>query len=141
MMHMDEWERRAALYGPLLLRVGLATVFLYFGISQLLHPEAFVGWLPKEVSMLPFSPRTFVVLNGGFEVFFGTLLLAGLFTRVSALLLGLHLFGITLSIGFSEIGVRDFGLSVATLALVLLGPGAYNLEERLREEPDAPGQP
>lgn len=122
----------------------MAIVFLYFGFSQLRHPDLFIGWLPSEVSLLPISARTFVILNGAFEVFCGTLLFVGLFARVSALLLGIHLLSISFTIGFSEIGVRDFGLSLATIAIALLGPGAYALENRLgssREEPNAPGNP
>jgi uncharacterized membrane protein YphA (DoxX/SURF4 family) len=103
----------------LVVRIGLSIVFLYFGISQLRNPEAFIGWLPKEVSLLPFEPRTFVVLNGGFETFFGTLLLIGLYTRIAALLLGMHLLGITFTIGWTEIGVRDLGLALATISISL----------------------
>ncbi len=127
-INYEELKRVAPLYAPFFLRIALACVFLYFGISQLRHPEAFIGWLPAEVAQLPLSPRTFVILNGGFETFFATLLLLGLFTRTSALLLGMHLLGITLTIGFTEIGVRDFGLSIATLVLVLSGPGQHSLQ-------------
>ena len=115
--------RLGAYYAPFVLRVSLALVFLYFGISQLAHPETFVGWLPKEVSMIPISPRTFVALNGGFETFFALMLMLGIIPRLSALLLGGHLLGITLTIGFTEIGVRDFGLAIATLVIVLTGAG------------------
>ena len=119
--------KRAQQYAPLVLRISMAVVFLYFGIAQLRHPEGFIGWLPKEVELLPISPRTFVVLNGGFETFFGTMLLLGLYARLSAFLLGAHLFGIAMSIGWTEIGVRDFGLALATLVIVLLGAGPLNL--------------
>jgi hypothetical protein len=44
----------------------------------------------------------------------------GIWTRWAALLLALHLAVITFDIGLSAIGVRDFGLTVATLALVFL---------------------
>ncbi len=124
--------KKAYAYGPFVLRVALATVFLYFGISQLRHPELFIGWLPAEVASLPISPRTFVILNGGFETFFGTLLAVGLFTRLSAFLLGAHLLGIAFSIGFTEIGVRDFGLAAATLVIVMIGSGPLSLETIFR---------
>jgi uncharacterized membrane protein YphA (DoxX/SURF4 family) len=117
----------------LMLRIGLSIVFLYFGISQLINPESFIGWLPKEVSLLPIPPRAFVVLNGGFEVFFGTMLLIGIFRKLSALLLGTHLFFITLSIGFTEIGIRDLGLSLAALSLVFFQEDYLELENILRK--------
>lgn len=119
-------------YAPVILRIGIAAVFLYFGISQLVTPEAFIGWLPKEVSMLPISPRTFVILNGGFEILAGSLLALGMFRRIAALLLGLHLLGITFTIGFTEIGMRDLGLSIATLTIVMIRNDYYSLEEFLQ---------
>ncbi len=114
--------------GLLLARIGLALVFLYFGVSQLLNPAQFVGWLPAEASIVPLQPTTLIILNGGVEVLFGVLLLLGLFTRVSALILGLHLFAITLSIGYTEIGVRDFGLSIATLAFALFQNSSFSFD-------------
>ena len=116
--------------GPSVLRVSLSIVYLYFGISQLIRPETFIGWLPPEVALIPISPRSFVVLNGGFEVFFGTLLFLGLYRRLSAFLLGTHLMGITFTIGFTEIGMRDFGLAASTLAIVLISEDRFSLDQR-----------
>ncbi|HLP79868.1 MAG TPA: DoxX family protein [Acidobacteriota bacterium] len=115
-------------YSPLVLRLGMSAVFLYFGISQLRNPQSFVGWLPPEVSLIPISPVTFVILNGVFETIFATLLAIGLFSRVSALLLGLHLLGITYTIGYTEVGVRDFGLAIASLACAMSGPGPWAID-------------
>lgn len=116
-------------YAPVLLRIGMAIVFVYFGTSQLQHPQSFVGWLPKEVGLIPIQPTTFVALNGAFETFFGVLLLFGIWTRISAALLGLHLLGITFTIGFTEVGIRDLGLSLATLALAMFGTTPMSIEE------------
>jgi len=118
-------------YVSLILRLGIAIVFLYFGISQLITPEAFIGWLPDEIKLLPLSPRTFVVLNGGFEIFAASLLALGIYRRITALILGLHLLGITFTIGFTEIGIRDLGLVIATLTIVLISKDYYSLEEFL----------
>jgi len=111
--------RRLKTYAPLVLRIGMAAVFLYFGITQLMRPEAFVGWLPPEANLIPLPATTLVALNGGFETLFGTLLLLGLFRRISALLLGMHLMMITITIGLTDIGVRDFGLAVAAISIAL----------------------
>ncbi len=113
--------------GVAILRFGIAFVFFYFGISQLSHPETFVGWLPQFISVVPIEPVKFVLLNGAFELFCALLLSLGVFSRVAAFLLGMHLAGITFSIGFTEIGVRDFGLTIATLALSLTGPGLWSI--------------
>ena len=126
--------QHATPYAPLLLRVGIAIVYLYFGISQLRSPEMFVGWLPKEAALIPLTARTLVTLNGGFELFAGILLLLGLYTRVWALLLGLHLAAITWSVGWTEIGVRDLGLTIATLTIVLTGGGKLSLDSYFSRE-------
>jgi len=135
-MTMTNWAAigdRARNVAPLIARVGLALVFLYFGFSQLRDPTSFLGWLPAEVSLLPISPTTFVLLNGAVEVFFGTLLLLGIYTRLSAALLGLHLLGIAVSMGFTQTGVRDAGLSIATIAIALYGPDKYGLDWRFQK--------
>jgi len=115
-------------YGILFLRIGMSFVFLWFGLSQLIEPNNFVGWIPPEASIIPISSYNLVIINGAIEVFFGILLFIGMYSRISALVLGLHLLGISFTIGLTEIGVRDFGLSFATLSLVFLGQGAYALD-------------
>lgn len=111
--------QKLGLYAPALNRIGMSIVFLWFGVNQLIHPEFFIVWLPAEVQYIPIKPETFVFLNGGFEVIFGVQLFLGVFTRISSLLLGLHLAGITYTIGLSEVGIRDFGLTLATLTIFL----------------------
>ncbi len=58
--------------------------------------------------------------NGIFEVVLGTLLAMGFFVRIIAFILALHLIPIALDFGFVPTGVRDLGLSIATLALSLM---------------------
>ncbi len=126
--------------GYLTLRIGLSIVFLYFGISQLIRPESFIGWLPAEARLVPIPPRIIIILNGGFEVFFGTLLLIGLFRKISAFLLGTHLLFITFSIGFTEIGIRDLGLSLAAISLGLWNENYLEIEAFLGKASDAAGK-
>ena len=132
-MNITTWiesnKQKLLSQGLFLTRISLALVFLYFGISQLTSPEQFVGWLPAEATLFPFSDTTLIILNGGLELFAGILLLLGLFSRLAALILGLHLLAITISIGYTEIGVRDFGLAIATIALSLTGPGAFAIDK------------
>ena len=107
--------------GFIILRLGLAAVFLWFGFSQLVDGISWVGWVPGwAVEFLHLPPAMIVLGNGGVEVVLGALLAMGIWTRWAALLLALHLAVITFDIGLSAIGVRDFGLTVATLALVFL---------------------
>lgn len=98
-------------------------MFLWFGFSQLLDGANWVGWVPEwAVNLLGIPPAFIVLANGLFEIVAGALLAAGFFVRLVALLLSLHLAVITVEIGFTAIGVRDFGLTMATLALALLHP-------------------
>lgn len=108
-------------WGILVLRLGLAALFLWFGFSQLLDGLNWVGWVPAwAVEVLNIPPAMIVLGNGAFEVILGGLLAFNVWTRWAALALVLHLAVITVEIGMNEIGVRDFGLTMATLALALL---------------------
>lgn len=108
-------------WGLLILRLGLAALFLWFGFSQLFDGLNWVGWVPEwAVEILNIPPAMIVFGNGAFEVIAGGLLAFNVWTRWAALALALHLAVITVEIGMNEIGVRDFGLTMATLALALL---------------------
>lgn len=112
-----------------ILRNGLAAMFLWFGFSQLFDGVNWVGWVPDWiVSIVHLPPAMIVLLNGSFEVVAGILLALGIWVRPIAFLLAAHLAIITLEIGLSAIGVRDFGLTVATLSLAF----SYTKENDLR---------
>lgn len=136
-------------YAPVLLRIALASVFLWFGISQLVNPESFMGYVPQwlyphDAQMMHAHPLQFmhdipipsihflIMGNGVLESFFGLLLLVGLFTRLSSAVLAIHLFGIALSLGYNDIAVRDAGLAFATLSLFLSGADAWSLDTLLQ---------
>lgn len=107
--------------GVTVLRLGLAAVFLWFGFSQLFDGINWVSWVPEwAVNTLHLPPAMIVLANGLFEVVAGALLALNIWIRWVALALALHLLVITIEIGATAIGVRDFGLTAATLALVLL---------------------
>lgn len=107
--------------GLYLLRFGLAALYLWFGFSQIFDGVAWVAWVPEwTVNLLHLPPAMIVLLNGSFEVICGVLLAVGLFVRPVAFILALHLALITYDIGLTAIGVRDFGLTMATLALAFL---------------------
>lgn len=109
--------------GMYVLRLGLAAMFLWFGFSQLLDSVSWVGYVPDwAVNILHIPPAFIVLANGAFEVVAGTLLAAGVLVRPVAFLLAVHLIFITIELGLTAIGVRDFGLTMATLALGLLYP-------------------
>lgn len=105
----------------MILRLGLAIVFLWFGFSQLFDGINWVSWVPEwAVNLLNIPPAMIVLLNGSFEVVAGALLALNIYTRWVALALAIHLFVLVIEIGLTPIGMRDFGLMMATLALVFL---------------------
>lgn len=116
---------------PTVLRIGMSMVILWFSIEQFLHTQVWTAYVPDyAVSLSHMSATTLVYFNATFELVFGLLMLFGIQTRISALLLSLHLFDIMLTVGYGEIGVRDFGLAVATLVVFMNGPDDYCLQNK-----------
>ena len=107
----------------------MSMVFLWFGITQAFSPGFMVAYLPQFARSMPIDPFTLVRLNGIFEIILGTPLIVGFQTRASALLLSIHLLLISFSVGIAEIGIRDFGLASATLAIFLNGPDYLSLDK------------
>lgn len=107
----------SASYTTTVLRLGLGATILWFGVSQLMDPSNWIGWVPAWTAFTGLSLTTIVLVNGVFETVLGACLVLGLFVRVAASLLFLHMVLIIADIGLNEIGVRDFGLAAALLAL------------------------
>lgn len=120
--------------GKIILRISLALVFLYFGVMQLQDPGAWSGFVPDFVTFSFLSANNIVVFNGFMEIVLGTFLIVGLYVRFASLVMSLHLFGIAFSIGFSPLGIRDFGLAFATLALFFLGADRYTVDNKFAKK-------
>lgn len=124
-------------YAPLVLRLAMSFVVLWFGFTQLVAPQTFMGympsWMPMMSSMMHVQPVSFITFNAVFEIIFGFLLLLGFFTRITAFLLFLHIFFIGINLGYNDIAIRDIGLSFALLAVCLQGPDEWCLDNRLKK--------
>lgn len=117
-------------YSPVLLRVSISLVFLWFAFNQLIFTDNFIGFIPDwVVSAFGVSPALFVIANGVLELIFGLFLIIGINVRLSAFILGLHLFGISLSLGYGPTMIRDLGLSIATLVVLLNGKDRFCIEK------------
>ncbi len=113
-------------FGITLLRIALAFVFLWFGFAQISDAAMWTSFVPTWATAIA-SAGTMVYLNGAFEVIAGSLLALGIFPRIISAILGIHLIAISASLGFTAIGVRDFGLGFATIALALIGTDRFTL--------------
>lgn len=118
-------------YATAIIRISLALILLWFGIDEILNPQNWFGYIPAWLSsVLPFSLNTFIILNGIFEIIIGSLLLIGFYTRIIAFIAALHLFFITIAVGYNEVGVRDFGLTMMAISLIFSGAGVLSLDNR-----------
>lgn len=117
---------------PIVLRIGLALVFLWFGYSQVTDQVQWTAYVPDSiVEISGLKVETLVFLNGLFELIFGAALLVGFWTRTAALLLTLHMLEITYIVGFDATGVRDFGISIATFAVFLYGRDRLSVDSMI----------
>lgn len=103
-----------------LLRIGLATMFLYAAVSSFLQPSEWIGYLPGFVSAM-FDAELVLKLFSVAEIALAAWLLSGVYTRYAALLAAVMLVGVTVS-NFSLLAIsfRDIGLAFAALALATL---------------------
>ena len=126
--------QKLKIFSPVILRIGLAFVFLWFGTNQLSDVNSWVGYIPTLVTSLSsLSPETVVYINGVFEIIFGAALLFGFYTRFTAFFLMLHMIDITFTVGLDSIGIRDLGLSVAMIVIWLNGSDFFSLDRYMKE--------
>lgn len=119
-------------YAPLVLRLFLSIVFLWFAISQFSNLQTWTGLVPEY--FLNFAPATFFVfLNALIDLTIGLFLVVGLFIRPISFVGSLHLISIISMMGYNPIAVRDFGLLGAMITLFLLGPDKFSLDEKIRK--------
>jgi hypothetical protein len=111
-------------FGPhVVLIIGLAFVFGYFGIDKLITPLVWIGWIPLWMEgLLGMTRETWLSIIGIGEIFLAVLLLIPhlLVRKVAAALSTLHLLGILTQTGWNDVAVRDIGLLAAAVALFLL---------------------
>lgn len=116
---MDLSFKRAA---PIVVRLGIAAVVMWFGASEILHPSQWVSFIPTWASTLTgISALTLVTVNAIAEIVLSFMLAFGIWTRLAGGLLFLHMVLIIIDVGLSAIGVRDVGLAFALLSIFLQG--------------------
>ena len=121
-------------YSKPILRVALSLVFLYFGFQQITSPFEWTGFVPEYALNFGIAAEKIVLANAILELSLGALLLIGLYTRMSALILAVHLSLITFSLGLNDLGARDFGLTFATFVIFLNGADEFCLDKKWKEK-------
>lgn len=103
-----------------LLRIGLAFVFLYAGISILTNPTSWIGFIPKFMEVFV-SGYTILYAHAFFDIVLGIWLLYWKKIFYASVLCSLNLLGIILfNLGSLDIIFRDLGLLFSSLALAVL---------------------
>lgn len=103
----------------IILQIGLAFVFIYFGIDKIVKPDLWMGFVPIWIKdIIPFSLEAFMIINGIFEILIGILVLFKNSMKGAALLMSLFLLFVIFSLGLNTLTVRDTGLLAGALALV-----------------------
>lgn len=101
-----------------ILRVGLAFVFLWFGWSGISNTGMWVAMVPAWTGIIA-SAETLVLLHGIFEIVFGLLLFAGIWTGPVAFILFLNLLHTLTLLSWGPIMARDITIALALLSVAL----------------------
>ena len=126
----------------LLLRLGLALVFIYHGYPKLFGEKERIIEAFQAIGL----PAYVVYLTGGIEFFGGIALALGLFTPIAGLLLLLDMAAAMWKYNFNEgiYAVREYELpltlGLACLVIAATGVGAFSLDGFLFRKVSAAGQ-
>ncbi len=138
MNHVTHFLDRHKHYGTLVARIGIAAVFLWFGIDKFVHTINWIGWVPEWMqSLIPMSMTNFMYMQGVIEAVIGFLLLIGYKVRFAGLLAVLTLAGVEIAMvgtGQTEMMLRDAGLLAASLSLFLTGSDCLSIDCLLKRQ-------
>lgn len=103
----------------LLIRIGLAAVFIYAGIHTLFNYQSWLGFAPSWIQSV-LDPKIFLYLHAVFELVLGLGILAGAFLPIFSLAAFFDILAILIFYGVDEITFRDASLLMTALALFLM---------------------
>jgi putative oxidoreductase len=135
---------------PLLLRVGLAAVFIYHGLEKITPDNAYgLKWadhMPGAPAVLQNAPPLQALVSWG-ELLGGAAVALGLFTRLAAAGLIIIMMGAILTYtgghGFSAVSggyEYNFVLILMAAALMLSGAGTFSLDRVIRVNTRGPAR-
>ena len=137
MNHVKHFLETHSHYGTLVARVGIAAVFLWFGIDKFIHTANWIGWVPDWMqALIPISLTSFMFLQGAIEAVIGILLLVGYQVRFASFLAVITLAGVELAMlgtGQTEVMLRDAGLLAASFSLFFTGSDCFSIDCQLKK--------
>lgn len=106
-------------YALLILRVGIAFVFIYAAVASFLTPNAWIGFFPQEMrGIVP--DETLLFGFSIFELILGVWLLSGFKLFYASVLASLATLGIIVTnLGAMDIIFRDVTILAACIALAI----------------------
>jgi uncharacterized membrane protein len=103
--------------------LGLAFIFLYFGIVKFTEPKAWIGWMPAWIDgLFSIDVNTWLKIIGATEIALGIMILVPVrfVQQLASILMTLHLTGIVWEVGWNDIAVRDIGLLLMATSVFYL---------------------
>jgi len=118
-------------FASLILRIGIAFVFFYFGLDKFIHMQANINiidslGIPNALLCTIFLGILYILIGAGF--------LIGLFVRLIAIIASI-VFVLTIILFWFKLHIfipRDIGMLAALLFLVLNGGGRISLDKFVR---------
>ena len=118
--------------GLLAARLGMALVFIRFGINHVLHPEQLVQGIQMSMGFVPSVATNATFLVGIGEIIAGILVALGIITRITAGFQIFILIGALARFRFDYIKTpaiwKDPGLFGLAIIFLLYGPGRLSLD-------------
>ena len=66
---LGEYDMHSKDVAPIVLRISLALVFLYFGFNQIYTPDSWISFVPNWIVFSGMTPNNLVILNGVLNLF------------------------------------------------------------------------
>jgi len=139
-MKLDTFFESRTQYAPLFIRIGLATVFLLFGLKKLIDPSQTTAEIQLLAQFLTLGAASAInYYMGLFETLIAIFLFIGYQTRRIAFLAGGMVAFIFASfiIKYRTLNPdisRDIGLLGGALALLFWGAGPLSLDQRKKDK-------
>ena len=102
----------------LLLRIAVAFPMIWAGVSQIMNPTDWIGFVPSWLGSF-IAPEAFLTVHSVFNIVVGIGLLIGLWRVLFSAAAVASLAGIVIFYGVDDVTFRDVGLTIVASVLFL----------------------